>query len=130
MTMKYKGYTGSVEYDSQDRIFHGTIQGITADIITFEGRSVDELEEDFRQAVDDYLNLCAEDGIEPQKPYSGRFVLRLPPAIHGQVTAAARTAKTSMNSWIVDAIHDRLERQKPATLSHDREEPFSDAAGG
>lgn len=130
MAMKYKGYTGSVEYDSQDRIFHGTIQGTTADIITFEGRSVDELEEDFRRAVDDYLNLCAEDGIEPQKPYSGRFVLRLPPAVHGQVTAAARTARTSMNRWIVDAIHDRLEREKTAARSTRVQERLSDAAGG
>lgn len=128
--MKYRGYTGSVEYDAGDRIFHGRIQGITADIVTFEGTSVDELEEDFREAVDHYLALCAEDGREPQRPYSGRFVLRLAPSIHGQVTAAARVAKVSMNNWIVEAIQARLARDRPAPIRHHDEEPLSDAAGG
>jgi predicted HicB family RNase H-like nuclease len=128
--MKYKGYTGSVEYDPGDRIFHGRIQGITADIVTFEGTSVDELEQDFKESVDDYLAGCTEDGIEPQRPYSGRFVLRLPPDIHGEVTAAARMAKTSMNSWIVETIKARLAREKPAAIRHDDEASLSEAAGG
>lgn len=129
MSMEFKGYTGSVEYSPADRVFHGRIIGIT-DIITFEGTSVEALEKDFRDAVDDYLDMCAEDGVEPQRPYSGRFVLRLPPSIHGQVTAAARMAKTSMNGWIVETIQARLEREKPAPIRHDDDVPLSDAAGG
>lgn len=129
MTMTYKGYTGSVEFDAQGRIFHGRLLGITADIITFEGMSVDELEKDFRDAVDDYLALCAEDGIEPQRPYSGRFVLRLAPELHGRVTAAARRNKTSMNSWINGAIQMRLDAED-ARRGTSAEERLSDAAGG
>lgn len=129
MTMKYRGYSGSVEFEAGDRIFHGRVLGTTADIISFEGTSVDELEADFRAAVDDYLAVCAEDGVEPQRPYSGKFVLRLQPGTHGQVTAAARLARTSMNSWIVEAIQMRLDaenaRRKPRV-----EEGLSEAAGG
>lgn len=124
MTMNYRGYSGSVEFDSRDRVFHGRILGITADIVTFRGTSVDELEKDFQRAVDDYLDLCAEDGVEPQRPYSGRFVLRLEPATHGRVTAAARTAKCSMNRWIAEAIRMRLAAESFAG------ERLSDAAGG
>jgi predicted HicB family RNase H-like nuclease len=127
--MKYRGYTGSVEFDPQGRIFHGRLLGITADIITFEGMSVDELEKDFRDAVDDYLALCAEDGIEPQRPYSGRFVLRLEPVIHGRVTAAARRAKSSMNRWIAEAIQMRLD-EEAARRGTNAEERLSEAAGG
>jgi predicted HicB family RNase H-like nuclease len=127
--MKYRGYAGSVEFDTGDRIFHGRVLGITADIISFEGTSVDELEADFHNAVDDYLALCAEDGVEPQRPYSGRFVLRLPPATHGEVTAAARLAKTSMNRWIVEAIRMRLDAEN-TRRGAEVEERLSDAAGG
>ena len=129
MTMKYRGYTGSVEFDAGDRIFHGRVLGTTADIISFQGASVDELEADFRAAVDDYLSLCAEDGIEPQRPYSGRFVLRLQPATHGKVTAAARLAHTSMNNWIVEAIQMRLDAEN-ARREAEVDERLSDAAGG
>lgn len=129
MTMKYRGYTGSVEFDASDRIFHGRVLGTTADIISFEGASVDSLEADFRAAVDDYLALCAQDGIQPQRPYSGRFVLRLQPATHGEVTAAARLARTSMNNWIVEAIRMRLNAET-ARREPQVEERLSDAAGG
>lgn len=127
--MKHKGYTGSVEFDPDGRIFHGRILGITADIITFQGTTVDELERDFREAVDDYLDLCAEDGVEPQRPYSGRFVLRLEPSVHGRVTAAARMAKVSMNQWIAGAIRMRLDAENAGHGRH-MDEPLSTAAGG
>lgn len=129
MTMKYRGYAGSVEFHAEERIFHGRVLGTTADIITFQGTSVDALEADFRAAVDDYLALCAEDGVEPQRPYSGKFVLRLPPGTHGQVTAAARLARTSMNRWIVEAIQMRLDAEN-ARRDAQVEERLSDAAGG
>jgi predicted HicB family RNase H-like nuclease len=127
--MKHKGYTGSVEFDPDGRVFHGRILGITADIITFQGTTVDELEQDFREAVDDYLDLCAQDGVEPQRPYSGRFVLRLEPSLHGRVTAAARRQKTSINKWIAAAVQMRLDAEN-ATRGSDVDEQLSDAAGG
>jgi predicted HicB family RNase H-like nuclease len=128
MSMEHKGYTGSVEYDPDDRVFHGRVSGIT-DVVSFEGETVDQLETSFRNAVDVYLDLCAERGIEPQRPYSGRFVLRLPQEVHRDASIAARRARSSMNSWIVGAIQMRLDAEKP-TRQPDVEERLSDAAGG
>jgi len=74
--LKYKNYTGMVEYDSDGKIFTGEVLGLRA-VITFEGRSPEELEESLRQSVDLYLEMCANDGVEPQKLFSGRFNLRI-----------------------------------------------------
>jgi predicted HicB family RNase H-like nuclease len=128
MGMMHKGYTGSVEYDPEHRIFHGRVHDLS-DVITFQGASVEELETDFREAVDDYLAFCVEEGIEPQRPHSGRFVLRLEPAVHGRVSAAARSAKTSLNRWIADAIQMRLDAESASRGTH-VEDRLSDAAGG
>ncbi|MDO9129172.1 MAG: type II toxin-antitoxin system HicB family antitoxin, partial [Anaerolineales bacterium] len=67
--LKYKNYTGVVEYDAEGKIFTGEVLGIR-DVITFEGRSPEELEQSFRQSVDLYLEMCVSDGVEPQKPFS------------------------------------------------------------
>ena len=70
--MEYKGYVGIVEYDSDAKIFHGDVVN-TRDVITFQGTSVDEIDTAFRESVDDYLNWSKEEGLEPEKPYSGKF---------------------------------------------------------
>ena len=113
--MKYKGYTGTVEYDADDRLFHGRVDAIT-DIIAFEGDSVEALESDFRNSIDDYLDFCAERGVEPQRPCSGKFVLRVPPELHREAAAAARTQDESLNTWITGAIRMRLalKEKRPA----------------
>ena len=79
--MDYKGYIGDVKYDSDAHIFHGEVIN-TRDVITFQGKSVDELEQAFQDSVDDYLEWCAEDGVEPDRPYSGKFNLRISPELH------------------------------------------------
>jgi predicted HicB family RNase H-like nuclease len=66
--MKYKGYTGSVEYSEDDNCLFGKVQGMTKYSITYEGSTIDELTEDFHGAVDDYLQLCEEKGVAPRKP--------------------------------------------------------------
>ena len=76
--MKYKGYHAEVTYDHEAAIFHGEVVG-TRDVIFFEGTSVDQLNEEFRFSIDDYLAVCAERDREPDKPYSGRIPLRIPP---------------------------------------------------
>lgn len=73
--MNYKGYIGNVEYDDEAKIFAGTVIN-TKTVITFQGTSVDEIEKEFKASVDDYLEWCAQDGIEPEKPYSGKFNVR------------------------------------------------------
>ena len=66
--MRYKGYTGSVEFSEADGCFFGEVQGLHGALISYEGNSVEELKEDFEGAIDDYLIFCEEDGIEPAKP--------------------------------------------------------------
>ena len=106
-TLKYREYTGSVEFDAEDKIFHGRVLGIT-DVIGFEGRSVDELEKDFRRAIDEYLAVCQEAGKEPDKPFSGRFVLRIPSELHCAIALAAKKEHKSINAWIVDVCEKRV----------------------
>ncbi|HEU0299692.1 MAG TPA: type II toxin-antitoxin system HicB family antitoxin [Longimicrobium sp.] len=118
--MRYKSYTGSVAYDPDDRLFYGRVDGIT-DIVSFQGDTVEALEADFRAAVDDYLIVCNERGVEPQRPCSGRFVLRIPPELHRDAAIAARSCRESLNTWITGAIRARLasreSRPQPRTGS-------------
>jgi len=108
--MIYKGYAARVEFDAEDRIFFGRIAGIR-DIVTFHGATVDELEASFKEAVDHYLDTCAKLGDEPNKPYSGKLTLRIPPSIHAAVATAAETSGKSINKWVADmldkAVHAR-----------------------
>jgi predicted HicB family RNase H-like nuclease len=107
MGMRHRGYSGSVEYSAPDAVFHGSLNGIR-DVITYEGNTKQELETRFREAVDDYLSFCAKKGFEPQRPYSGRFVLRLPAEMDGEISVASRVAKESMNAWVLGAVEARL----------------------
>ncbi|MDP5017679.1 MAG: type II toxin-antitoxin system HicB family antitoxin, partial [Dolichospermum sp.] len=79
--MKYKGYESVVEFDDQAEIFHGEIINIR-DVITFQGSSVKELKQAFQDSVDDYLEFCKQRGEEPDKPFSGKFVVRINPQLH------------------------------------------------
>ena len=108
--MEYKGYVGVVEYDDKAKIFHGEVIN-TRDVITFQGKSVDEIEKAFHDSVDDYLDWCQKDGVSPEKPYSGRFNLRLPPELHKEVAIAAKKRKLSINSFVEQALHDEINAQ-------------------
>ena len=107
--MTYKGYTARIDFDGDDRIFFGRLAGIR-DIITFHGETVDELEAAFKEAVDDYLETCVKLGEEPNKPYSGKLTLRIPPSVHAAIATAAETSGKSLNKWVADildqATHD------------------------
>ncbi len=70
--MSYKGYTGHFKYDDRAEIFHGQVSGIR-DVITFQGRSVDELKEALKDSIEDYLEMCEEEGKSPDKPFTGKF---------------------------------------------------------
>ena len=103
--LKYKNYTGMVEYDSDGKIFTGEVLGLR-DVITFEGRSPKELEESFCKSVDLYLEMCANDDVAPQKPFSGRFNLRIDPELHRRVAERAALAGESLNGWIAEVLRD------------------------
>ena len=90
-TMTYKGYEAIVEYDEDAELLHGEVMNLR-DVITFQGQSVSELKQAFADSVDDYLAFCKERGEEPEKPYSGQFVVRVEPPLHRAVVTAARKA--------------------------------------
>ena len=108
--MEYKGYLGTVEYDSQARIFHGDIIN-TRDVITFQGKTVNEIERAFRESIDDYIAWCKEEGVEPEKPYSGKFNVRLPPELHRQISILAKKRQISLNNFVEKAITNEITLQ-------------------
>jgi predicted HicB family RNase H-like nuclease len=101
--MEYKGYVGKVEFDDEGGIFHGEVLD-TRDVITFQGKSVAELKTAFRESIDDYLAFCKQRGEEPNKPFSGQFVTRVPPELHRQVNMAASISGKSLNAWVVEKL--------------------------
>jgi len=101
--MEYKGYVGQVEFDAEGGIFHGEVVD-TRDVITFQGRSVDELKAAFQESIDDYLAFCEERGEEPNKPFSGQFMTRIPPELHRQVNLAAKLSGKSLNAWVTEQL--------------------------
>lgn len=102
--LKYKGYTGSVEYSEEDKCLFGKVQGMAKDSITYEGSTVEELTKDFEEAIDDYLTLCEDKGIEPRKPYSGVLNVRLTPEIHSGAAIAAQKEGITINAFIKNAV--------------------------
>ncbi|MEA1911597.1 MAG: type II toxin-antitoxin system HicB family antitoxin [Spirochaetota bacterium] len=108
--MEYKGYIGDVNFDSEAHLFHGEVIN-TRDVITFQGKSVDELEKAFIDSVEDYLEWCKEDGVSPEKPYSGKFNLRLSPELHKEVAITAKKMKISINKFVEKAVVDELTLQ-------------------
>ena len=103
--LTYKGYKGHVEYDDEAGVFHGEVLDLK-DVVTFQGKSVEEIERAFRESVDDYLEFCEQKGEEPDKPFSGRLMLRLPPNLHRKLYVNALREGKSLNQWIAE----RLER--------------------
>ncbi len=107
--MTYKGYIGQVEFDDEASIFHGEVIN-TRDVITFQGESVGELRQAFIDSVDDYLAFCAERGEKPEKPYSGKLIVRMSPDLHRQAYQEAVKSSESLNQWVNQAISDKILR--------------------
>lgn len=99
----YKGYVPSIWYEEEDQAFHGLVEG-TRDMIHFTGASVDTLTKAFHDSVDDYLRWAAEDGFEPEKPYSGKLAFRTTPEHHRLISQAASREKRSINQWIDETL--------------------------
>ncbi len=108
--MEYKGYIGKIEVDEEAGILYGEIINIR-DVITFEGQSVEEAQRAFRESVDDYLAFCAERGESPEKPFSGKFVIRLPADLHRKAYIQAKLADKSLNGWVTEVIQAALQEQ-------------------
>lgn len=103
--MTYKGYGGSVRFDDEAGIFHGEVTALR-DVVTFQGRTVDELKAAFQDSIDDYLDYCASRGEEPNKPFSGRFVLRVDPDLHRRLAEISASEGESLNHWITSRLDE------------------------
>lgn len=106
--LKYKGYTGSVEFSDEDNCLFGKVQGLHGTLISYEGTTIDEIRSDFEGAINDYLASCKSRGISPAKPYSGKILLRMPSDLHGRVAAAAMSAGTTINDFINNALANEM----------------------
>lgn len=105
--MTYQGYAASIVYSDEDQCFVGHITGIR-DRVGFHGESVTELKAAFREAVDDYLETCAAVGKEPQKPFSGKLMLRIPNELHARIAQMAEVRGQSINQWISGVLAGEL----------------------
>lgn len=106
-TLSYNGYIGSVNFSEKDGVFFGKIEGIEG-LVNFEGESVTELTEAFHHAVDEYLEYCEEEGIEPHKSYTGILNVRLTPEIHSRIALLAKQTGQSINAFIRGAVEQRI----------------------
>ena len=113
--LKYKGYTGSVEFSEEDDCLFGKVQGLHGTLISYEGDTVEEIRADFEGAVDDYLESCKEGGIEPAKPYSGKFIVRMTSDLHSRVAAMAEATGTTINEFITRAVTHELDHSATAS---------------
>jgi len=102
-TMTYNGFAARIEYSDEDACFVGHIAGIK-DVVGFHADTVNELRAAFEEAVDDYLVTCEKVGRAPQKPYSGKLMLRVPPEVHAHAAMMAEAHGMSLNQWAADAL--------------------------
>lgn len=102
-TMEYKGYIGSVEFSEDDGVLFGKVMGIRA-LISYEGESGKQLQADFHAAVDDYLALCEERGVEPEHAYKGTFNVRISPKLHKEIAICATNQQITLNSLVEKAL--------------------------
>ncbi len=108
-TMRFDDYVARVEYDAEERLFRGRVLNIP-DTVTFYGASAKDLEREMRRSIRTYLEVCRERGIDPAKPFSGRFNLRLTPGQHRAISSAAAVAGKSLNAWVAEALEREAER--------------------
>lgn len=118
-SMTYKGYTASMVFDAQDKIIVGRVLDID-DIITFHGESVSEFEANFHAVVEDYLAASRQLGSAPEKPASGKLMLRIAPEVHAAALKAAARNGTSLNKWAEGALGKAA--RKPPTRVAERSE--------
>lgn len=113
--MEYKGYFGSAQYSDEDTIFHGKIEFVRS-LVTYEGSSIKSLQKSFKEAVDDYLQMCADEGKEPEKSFKGSFNVRTGSELHRLAVLAAKERGTNLNQIVTEALEKHLKKTRK-TLS-------------
>lgn len=107
--IKYKHYYGSVEFDEEDMIFFGKVQFVRA-LISYEGQTAQEIVNALHDAIDDYLNVCQERKVEPEKPFKGSFNVRIGEQLHEQLAITANKFGTSINDFVKTAINHEIQK--------------------
>lgn len=102
-TMEYRGYVGTVEFSEEDKVFFGKVLGIRS-LLSYEGQNGEDLINDFHGVIDDYLLMCQEQGIKPEKAYKGNFNIRISPDLHKKLAIQAISNNMSLNSYIEKAL--------------------------
>ena len=105
--MKYKNYEASIKYSDEDETFIGEVVN-TYDILVFDGATVEEVKESFHAVVVEYIEDCQKEGKEPQKPFSGKFMTRINPALHQRVFIKAKKSGVSMNKFVEEALEEKV----------------------
>ena len=101
--MRYKDYFGSVHFSDEDNVFHGRVEFIRA-LVSYEGTDVATLRQAFQESVDEYLETCAEQGKQPEKPFKGSFNVRISPQLHQRIAASAASKGLTINKYIADVL--------------------------
>ncbi len=101
--LTYKGFIAEVDYDDNAEVFFGTVIKVQT-IMSFRDASVMELKASFEDVVETYLDDCRREGLDPEKPFSGKITIRLPPLLHRRVAIKAASRKESMNQYLEDLI--------------------------
>jgi predicted HicB family RNase H-like nuclease len=104
-TMNHKGYTARIEFDERDSIFVGRVLGLHT-MISFHGETVAELRSELETTIEEFLRDCKEQGVRPEKPASGKLMLRVPPEVHGAALVAAQAAGKSLNQWATEVLEE------------------------
>ena len=108
----YKGFIGSVHFAAEDRVFYGKIEGIN-DLITFEGKTVNQLEEGFKYMVDEHIKDCKKNNLPVEKSYKGNLNIRLAPELHKRAARDAALRGISLNQYINEALRNALHASEP-----------------
>lgn len=109
--MTYKGYKADITFDSDANTFYGEILNSAA-VIHFRGNSIEDLEKSFREGIDEYLQVCEEEGIAPERPFSGEFRVRISPDLHKKIFFQAKKEKLSINKFAIQAFEEKLLNSK------------------
>ncbi len=105
--LSYKNYTGTVEFSREDRCLFGKVIGIKS-LLSYEGNSIQELEEDFQNVIDEYLQDCEERNVSPEQPYKGSFNVRISPDLHRSISIYAFERGKSLNATVEEALTEYI----------------------
>lgn len=115
--LRYKGFLGSIEVSLEGKCLYGKLQFID-DLVTYEAESIDQLQAEFKSAVEDYLDTCKKIGRDPLKPYTGTFNVRIGSELHQKVAQEATLKGTSINDFVKKALKEYIDKPEPKEIVH------------